>query len=1191
MHVIKMAGNTIFRSCFFTGFVTFFLIMGTQKVPCWQLSNLNTQRSLFGIDARSEQEVSLDVYTTWFVQLKRVKVSSNLSVRISVSEVSKHGLIVLALPSKLYTVDILISMDIHPNPGPRSLKLDLDNLYFPPKLVSGCKDRINYSRSELLGLRLQYSITPGLYFTLKLNNLFYEKGLPVYQSIGERQSVPVLSTSRRSERSSFRNSRQRNLHNLVNIPYVSSTARIPVDKPLQLGLFNARSLNNKALAVKDYVVDHELDLLALTETWIKADSTSTISEICPRGFNFYHTPRASRRGGGVGLMFNKSLKILKQQVENFRSFEAMEVLLHTQSSSVPVRIIILYRLHHNKKKNNLTADMFHQDFSQLLERLVSSSGKLLLLGDFNLHVDQPVFDCQAAKFLDLLNMHSLTQHVTVPTHRSGHTLDLVITRNNEDVVCDYKVHDPCLSDHYVVHCSLSLKKPQTVKTERTYRKLRSVNIEALRKELVSSKLFLSPACSVSDLSEQYSSELSRIVNSFAPLKKRVMTLSPAAPWYTDEIAAEKTKRRKLERRWRKSNLHIDHQLYKDQCERVRNLVKSAKMNFYSSVIQENSSNPRLLFKTVDRLLHRSTEKKFPSCNSKQDLCNNFSNFFANKLTSIRSELPIVTDDAFLMFCKNLDNPRFNRPLENFSETSENELWTLIRKPASKSCELDPIPAQLLINCLDDLLPVITKIVNLSLASSTVPTSLKQAILSPLLKKPMLDHELYSNFRPVSNLEFLSKAIEKVVATRVLDHLQENDLQECFQSAYKMYHSCETALVRVQNDILQLIDSDHCVVLLLLDLSAAFDTVDHQILLDRMSERFGIKGNALAWFASYLGDRTQFVSIDGRSSNPSKLICGVPQGSVLGPLLYLLYTSPLGDIMRKHNLSFHMYADDNQVYSAFKFNNEKELAITKHRIQLCVSDIDNWMAVNKLKLNKEKTELLLLHSRFRNFPPIQSFTFENDTVNIVAHARNIGVTFDSLMSYDKHINNLVKTSFFHLRNIAKIRNCLSDDVCKIVIQSLVCAKIDNCNALLYGLPKKLITKLQSVQNAAARIIARKHKYDHITATLKQLHWLPIEYRIMYKINLLTFKCLHDLAPAYLTELINVYKPKRTLRSSSKAVKLETLTFNTKTYGFRSFSVHAPHLWNDLPENIRSVHNLSTFKSYLKTHLFKLAFDLY
>ena len=349
------------------------------------------------------------------------------------------------------------------------------------------------------------------------------------------------------------------------------------------------------------------------------------------------------------------------------------------------------------------------------------------------------------------------------------------------------------------------------------------------------------------------------------------------------------------------------------------MVKQAKRTYYSSIITKNASNQKVLFNTIDRLLHRKTERLYPSCDSTQELCNNFSDFFVNKITTIRSELPsFQADDNTLSSIQQLDSPRFNCVLERFAPATDSEVSGLLRKSALKSCCLDPIPASLLCLCLDDLLPIITRIINLSLESSTMPSLLKQAVLSPLLKKPMLDHELYPSFRPVSNLQFISKSIEKVVSVRVLDHLHDNGLQECLQSAYKKHHSCETALVCVQNDILRSIDNNRCVLLLLLDMSAAFDTVDYNILIERLETRFGIRGSALAWFKSYLQDRTQFVSINGTSSSLHDLTCGVPQGSVLGPLLYVLYTSPVGDIIRSHGLSFHLYADDQQLYTSFFF---------------------------------------------------------------------------------------------------------------------------------------------------------------------------------------------------------------------------------------------------------------------------------
>ena len=208
----------------------------------------------------------------------------------------------------------------------------------------------------------------------------------------------------------------------------------------------------------------------------------------------------------------------------------------------------------------------------------------------------------------------------------------------------------------------------------------------------------------------------------------------------------------------------------------------------------------------------------------------------------------------------------------------------------KTCALDLLPASVLTKCLQRLLPVITDIVNRSLDEALRPNSLKTALIIPLLKKTNLDTEDFKNFRPVTNLPFVSKLIEKSVAVQLVQYIDDNNFDEKLQSAYKKLHSTETALLRIHDDILRTVDRGCTVVSLLLDLSAAFDTVDHGLLLPRLNTRFGIKGKVLAWFKSYPTDRSQFVSINGSNSSHSDLMFGVPQGSVLGPILYLLYVS-------------------------------------------------------------------------------------------------------------------------------------------------------------------------------------------------------------------------------------------------------------------------------------------------------------
>ena len=272
-----------------------------------------------------------------------------------------------------------------------------------------------------------------------------------------------------------------------------------------------------------------------------------------------------------------------------------------------------------------------------------------------------------------------------------------------------------------------------------------------------------------------------------------------------------------------------------------------KTSYYRDVIESSNHDQRVLFETVDKLLHTKVEARYPSSFSDHTLANSFVNFFCEKIVSLRSSLDSLTDVRGSTSVFMDPSPPASCALSCFTVVTEGQLSSLVCSSKIKSCALDPVPAHVLKECLSVLLPALTKIVNLSIKSALVPDCFKLALLNPLLKKPRLDFEIYANFRPISNLIFISKLTEKVVASQLVDYIMRNDLDEIFQSAYKQFHSTETALVRVNNDILVALDNHQSVILLLLDLSAAFDTVDHGILLDRLSHRFGICGLALSWF--------------------------------------------------------------------------------------------------------------------------------------------------------------------------------------------------------------------------------------------------------------------------------------------------------------------------------------------------------
>lgn len=943
-------------------------------------------------------------------------------------------------------------------------------------------------------------------------------------------------------------------------------------------LLNSRSVRNKTLILKDYVVEHDIDVLALTETWLQPDNTDdlVIKELCPTGYSFLHAPRSTGRGGGVGVLFKDSLKMKKIDKQKFHSFENIQLNLHSSTSSTV--ILVIYR------PPSTNCSTFLEEFSNFLEQFVIASGRLLLVGDFNFHLNST--DSSTIKFQSLLNSFNLTHHIKYPTHCGGNTLDTIITRSSENMLSNISVRDTGLSDHYAVHCSLSIKKPALERKVIIFRKLQSIDRAALCEDICNSSLTLTgPAAeNLNDLIIQFNTVLRDLLNKYAPQKQRLIVVRPSAPWYNEEIKLEKKKRRQLERRWRISRDLHDRKLFVAQCRKVQQLISLSKSDYYTSLISENQSDQKMLFKIVDKLLHRNEARKLPTTAPKT-LVENFVNFFTDKVSIIRQGLS--SQQTSHTAISDHDNPCCS-VFSNFESVTSQDVEKIIRSSASKSCDLDPLPTTVLKEVLHVLLPTITKIINLSLASSTVPNKFKESLISPLLKKQSLDPEVLNNYRPVSNLPFVSKVLEKVVASQISSYLDTHGLNEIFQSAYKRHHSTETALLRVQNDILKAIDNNCSVILLMLDLSAAFDTVDHAILLHRLQSHFGITGNALKWFESYLSERHQCVYINGTKSSWHDLLFGVPQGSVLGPILFTLYTSPLGDIIRRHNLCLHMYADDTQIYLSFKPSAEGQLSCAKSTIENCLVDIKQWMASNLLKLNDDKTELLVIHGKHRPKPPLCAISVGQEIIRSSESARNIGVIVDDNLTLERQVSAICKSAFFHIRNISQIRKYLPQKTAETLVHALITSRLDNCNSLLFGLPKYQIDRLQRVQNCAARLVTGSGKYDHITPVLMNLHWLPVEKRIIFKLLLLTFKARMNLAPSYIKDLIQEYKPQRNLRSSKKCL-LQEHTYNLKSYGARAFSVAAPVLWNSLPNNIKELNSIEVFKSSLKTHLFNQHFN--
>jgi hypothetical protein len=348
----------------------------------------------------------------------------------------------------------------------------------------------------------------------------------------------------------------------------------------------------------------------------------------------------------------------------------------------------------------------------------------------------------------------------------------------------------------------------------------------------------------------------------------------------------------------------------------------------------------------------------------------------------------------------------------------------------------------------------------------------------------------------------------------------------------------------------------------------------------MESEFGITGVVLDWFRSYLSGRTFAVRVGSATCSPVLVFAGVPQGSVLGPLLYTVYASPVGRLIESCNVGYHAYADDTQLFTALKASVGDGIGRLVH----CAETLQTWFWQNGLLLNPDKSEVIFLGTRQRltamDLP--SSVSIAGCPIQVSATVKILGVKFDRSLTFADHVNDVVRACNFHLRALHHIRRYMSTETARTIAFSIVGSRLDYCNALFTGMDSGLVSKLQRVQNNLARVVCSVRRDQRSgDELLRELHWLPINSRIQFKVALLCFKSLRNGQPSYLHNLLQPYVPTRSLRSSDRDL-LVAGRRNLQTAS-RRFSLAAPRCWNLLPLTVRRSETVDTFKSVLKTHV--------
>lgn len=957
---------------------------------------------------------------------------------------------------------------------------------------------------------------------------------------------------------------------------------------MKCALVNIQSVRNKTFNIRDLINDECLDILAITETWLSDADLAVISEMTPDTHTFLHTTRQTGRGGGVGVFASKAVeKIRKCVIDKPESYEVLQVQCEVNGNRIT--LIVIYR------PPKLSMCNFIYELKTYLDTIDMVSSNVIICGDFNVWMD----DLNAryvADFVDMVDSFNLVNVVNEPTSIGGHTIDLILVDKGNNFLQDVQVENifSISPVHKLISFTMQLAIERKQKKKIIFRSKRNFDPDLLLGSIynnIASQRFESCVHGTGTLNKcECLTCFDELTNSVAkdqyeimcPIIEKEVCIRDSAPWYNSVVDCAKKEKKRKERKWRRHRTELSRLEYVHARNNERKVIIARKREYYQNKTEQAADNGHKLYKILDNLTGKRKCSKLPEGFSDDKLANDFVQFFEAKIHGIiRSFNDYSRDDLIL------ETPVPAYRLTSFNPITSASLKLIMKKMKPTYCINDPLPFGELFDCdnFDLLIEVLLDLINFSILSHTFPFMEKRAIVKPILKGA-LDPQCLTSFRPVSNLTFLSKVMENVILEQLSEHLQLVEAIPDCQSAYRRLYSTETALCSVVNDMHELMDEGKCGILILLDLSAAFDTVVHDVLLHDC-EKIGIEGAALAYIKSYLENRTYCVQIGETLSEVKQMERGVPQGSVLGPILFCIYIIELSCLLAKHGVAFKLFADDTQFYLSLS-----NVQNTEAKISAVMLDIGRWMKCKQLKLNNDKTECLVIGRNFDiSRSDVRHLQVNGEVMNISDGVKNLGVFIDKNLSFSTQIQRVVCIANYHMKNLSFVKKYLDESQMLTLIHNHVISRLDYCNSLYYGVPDYLLRKLQLVMNRAARLIKGLSRRDRITPALIDLHWLPIKARIVFKRCVMVYQSLKSGSPRYIRELLIDFRVNTNviLRHSTEEHRLAEPRFNND-YGRRAFSRNAPRLFNGLPPTVKQAENVEVFKKKLKTYLFGQCYNM-
>ena len=944
-----------------------------------------------------------------------------------------------------------------------------------------------------------------------------------------------------------------------------------------------------------------MDVIAITETSEDKDK-SFIKNVDIKDYKLHSTPSLSQKGG-TALYVSTRYNFLERTDLNIQNedFESIWVEIKNTNS----KNIICGCIYRHPRQNTSS---FMEYMDSTLCQLSKENKEIYVCGDFNIDLIKTDSNKSSSDFFNLLNCNGLLPLIFHPSRVvDGVTpslIDNIFSNNINHEILGGNIY-LTLSEHFSQFASINRGKIDVKKIVMFGRDTSKFNLEEYRRD-VASHTWIQNSDDANVIAVDLICGLDEKTSKAAPVKK----LNPKEvktrlnPWITNDILKLIRIRDRLFARKKRQPCN---QTVIEAYNRVRNQVsreiEMAKTAYQKSYFEEHSSNLKKTWEGIKKIVNvkKTTDFTISQLNIKGklvdnplDINNHFNDFFVNVGPETEKTVPKVPNISHEKFLKNRN--QVNLIIAHISE--EEVLEILKSLPTNKGTGPSSIPTKFLLMIADLVIAPLSNLINVSFSTGVFPDILKTAKVIPLHKGGSTQE--LNNFRPISLLSIFDKIMEKLMHKRLYSFIEEHNILFKNQFGFRKGSSTAHSLIEITEKIKESIDNGKFGCGIFIDLKKAFDTVNHKILLSKL-EHYGVRGNILKWFESYLTDRKQYVFYNGISSTTKSLSCGVPQGSVLGPLLFLIYINDLPNISEK--LSFFLFADDTNIYYESDNLLDLEKTVNEELKKLCL-----WLNINRLALNVGKTNFVIFRAN-KKLTHNVTLVMNKKALEQKDHVKYLGVLIDQHLKWNYHISNISKKISRGVGILAKLRNYMDTDLLKTIYYCLVYSHASYGIHAWGSACNSECEKINILIKKAARIMTGNQyfqMYGEPAGPLPSAEPLYKELNILnlhdiFDLNVAKFiySTLSGLSPEIFSNWFTYTNTIHSHATTSSVTINQTNYFDIGTtepnktlftknsnlvkYGARMISVYGPTLWNRLPKKIQDSASLATFKIQLKKYL--------